>query len=508
MTLTHRTIKAGSWQLVAVVAKGVLQLLVLAVLARYVLPREFGYIAMANMVMIFVDMFADAGIGPAIIQKEELTEKHIRAGFFLSIILGTFFVLILWLCAPLIATFFKAESLISIIRWIAVSALITKIGIVSRSRIEREMRFDILMWIDVGSYVFGYALVGILMAMHGSGAWAIVVGKLTQCCLQTACLLFIRPGSLRPFIIGSEYKELLTYGGGLTLTRVFDSIASQGDYFIIGHFLGSTSLGFYDRASSIMSMPGQHLNLVLDKALFPAMSQVQSQAGRLEKAYFTSTSIVSTALIPLTVLMFLIAPEIIYTLLGPNWSASIWPFRILLLTIVCRIFITISDTLVRATGAVYASAVRKAITALVIISFSWVGTFFGLKGVAIAVDIANVIGYILMIQLSKSIVRFRLKDYFKLYTHGIIIGSLLLLTILPIVTTVRQLTSSNMMFLCVVLGSSVISVLLIVSFVPSLLGESLVGIINNTLTSLGIRVRIQLFRPVLVCESQTNLAGE
>jgi O-antigen/teichoic acid export membrane protein len=481
MSLSQRTIKAGTWQLTAVVTRAVLQLVVLAILARYVLPNEFGYIAMANMVMVFIDMFADAGIGPAIIQKKELTDNHINAGFFLSVILGMMFFSILWLGAPIIAGFFKADNLVSIVRWVGVSALITKLSSVSRARIERDMRFDILMWIDTSSYLFGYALVGIVIAVMGYGVWAIVAGKLVQCTLQTVCLLAIRPNPVKPVFSRNEYKELLTYGGGLTFARIFDNIASQGDYFVIGRFLGSTPLGFYDRASSIMAMPGQYLNLVLDKTLFPAMSQIQSQKKRLEKAYFLSTSIVSTLLIPITILMYLMAPEIIATLLGPNWSASILPFRILLITVIFRIFMNISDTLVRATGAVYASAARKAVLAFLIIFGSWIGHFWGLSGVAIAVDVAIFIGYTMMIQLSIKIIGCNLIDYLKIYKHGLMLGCILCLIMSPIVTLLRLYMNSQFLVLLTTLLCSSSLMIAIMMLFPRLLGESVRVFIDHSI---------------------------
>jgi len=473
MNLTQQTIKAGYWQLLAVIARVILQLMVLAVLARYVFPEEFGYLAMANIAIIFIDMFADAGIGSAIVQKEELTEKHIRAGFFLSIFLGIFFVLILWFSAPFIAMIFKVEDLIKIIQWIGLSVLVTKIGSVSRSRIERDMRFDILMWVDVGSYLFGYALIGILLAVQGFGVWSIVAGKITQSFLQTGGLLIIKPHSVKPLFSAQEYKELLTYGGGLTLARIFDNIASQGDYFIVGRFLGSASLGFYERASSLMSMLGQYLNLVLDKALFPAMSQVQNHIKKLEKAYFTATNIISTVLIPLTILTFLLAPEIIAVLLGPQWKTTITPFRILLLTAVFRICMSVSDTLVRATGAVYASALRKAILVFFILLGSWIGHFWGLYAVAAAMDIAIIIGFILMLHLSITILKCKLRDYLKIFKNGFLIGGLLLLITFPIASILRYYCAEyNFLILFTTAATGCCITILVLLLFPGLLGKS------------------------------------
>ena len=481
MNLSQQTIRAGSWQLAAVASKVVLQLLVLAVLARYVSPKEFGYIAIANMVMVFIEMLAEAGIGPAIVQKKDLTGEHIKAGFTLSVGFGILFVSLLWISAPFISRFFQSENLVSIIRYFGLSLLITKLSLVSRSRIEREMRFDTLMKVDVFSYLFGYALAGIVMAVMGYGVWAIVVGKLVQCCLQTASLLVKRPVSIIPAYSISAYKDLLTYGGGLTLVRIFDSIASQGDYFIIGRFLGSSSLGLYERASSIMGMPGQYLSSVLDKSLFPAMSQVQEESKRLENAFFTASIIVSTFLIPVSVLMIFVAPEIIAVLLGPNWSESILPFQILSVTVVFRIFINISDTLVRATGAVYPSAVRRGIFAFLIIVFSWIGQFGGLIHVAVAINIAVFIGYLLMLHLSVKIIQFKMSDYLKIVLNGFIIGSILLVVIFPLVTVLRMFMTQKIVILAITVACSCLLTVSVLVLFPRLMGRLGVEFIGNVI---------------------------
>jgi O-antigen/teichoic acid export membrane protein len=493
MSLTKRTIKAGSWQMTSVASKACLQLFVLAVLARYVSPEEFGYIAMANMVMVFVEMLAEAGIGPAIIQKKDLLEEHIRAGFALSVLFGTSVVLLLWISAPLVAVFFHTESLVGVIRAIGFSVLITKISTVSRSRIERDMRFDILMGVDVLAYLFGYALVGVIMAVHGYGVWAIIAGRLTQCGMQTISLLVIRTIPMKPVFFLRPYKDLLMFGGGLTLVRIFDNIASQGDYFIIGRFLGSTSLGFYERASSVMAMPGQYLSFALDKALFPAMSQVQSQAKRLENAYFTATNIISLLLIPMSVLMIIIAPELIVTLLGPNWSESILPFQILSMTVVFRIFINISDTLVRATGAVYASAARRAALALMILVSCWIGQANGLTGVAIAMNLSILLGYLLMVHLSIKIIHFKLADYLNLLKNGFIIGGILLLAIYPLVTFLRMYVGHPAIVLAIsIIFSAVLMILVLFSW-PVLLGKSGSGFLYQLMQMMHLEKYVHRF---------------
>jgi len=471
MSLTRKTVRAGVWQLVSIIVRIVAQLGVIAVLARHISPKEFGLIALANMVLIFVEMFAEAGIGPAIIQKKDLRPEDVRVGFTLAVILGTLFVAILWLVAPLVAGFFEAESLVDIIRWLGLSILIIKFGMIGRSLIERDMRFDILMFVDVGSYVVGYAGVGITLAVLGYGVWAIVAGKLTQCCLQSICLYALRPHPVRPVFSIEEYKKIATYGGGLTICRFFDNISSRGDYFIVGRFCGVDLLGFYDRAASIMGMPGQYLGYVLDKVLFPAMSQIQDESARLENAYSMSIGIVNLILFPMSVFMFIIAPELVLVLLGPKWTNIVVPLRILLVTLNLRICVNLSDTLVRAVGAVYASAIRKVVFAFLIIFGSWIGHYWGIAGVAVAVDIAFVINYGLMIRLSIKLVKGGLGNYIQRAKNGYIIGGILLAVSFVSCSILRLYVDSAILILCGTTICSGLFVLLIVFLFPGILGE-------------------------------------
>ena len=219
-------------------------------------------------------------------------------------------------------------------------------------------------------------------------------------------------------------------------------------------------------------MPGQYLNSVLDKVLFPAMSQVQDQPERLSKAYFAANDVICALLMPLTALMLITAPEIVSLLLGPGWHAAVLPFRILLVILTCRILISISDTLVRATGAVYASAARKAILAVLIIVGSLTGRHWGLPGVAVSVDISLLIGFFMMLKLSGDILGYKLTDCLQVYRHGIMLGLALAVFIFPVTLLLRFYNSPGFLVLGVAVLCSAAILLLITLFLPKMLGKA------------------------------------
>ncbi len=473
MNLTQKTFTAGKWQLTSMVVQTAVQLCLLGILGRYVSEVEFGIIMIATGVLLFIEMFAEAGMGPAIIQKKDLRTEHVRAAFALAVILGALFVIALWLVAPLLGLFYKSEALVDVIRWLGLSVFIIKFGMISRSLTERDMHFRTLMWIDVGSYVFGYATVGITMAIMGYGVWSIVAAKLAQCVLQSVALFASRPHSIKPVFSTSAYKRIVKYGGGLVLARFFGYMASQGDRFAVGRFCGLGLLGFYGLAATVMVMPGEKLGYLLDKILFPAMSKIQDHSKRLENAYLTAIGLVNLILFPLSVLMFVAAPEIISVLLGPRWEQAILPLRILVITLSLRISVNLSDTLIRAMGAVYASARRKAVFAFLIILGSWIGQRWGIAGVAVAVNVAVVVEYALMTQLSIKLISGSLNTYLLKFKDGYIVGGLLLLISYPIISVLRIYSDISLVVLSITCVCSMVLLLVVMLFLfPSILKNS------------------------------------
>jgi len=499
MSLTKKTIKAGTWQLISVVVKVFVQLFVIAILARHIPLRDFGLIALANMVLVFVEMFAEAGIGAAIIQKKILTNEDIRVGFTLSVLSGIIFVVVLWLISPLVAKFFKMEYLNNVIKWLGLSILFIKFGTISRSLLERDMRLDKLLLVDVGSYIFGYAPVGIGMAILGYGVWSIVIGKLVQSFMQSVFLFLACSHSTKPFFRIKECRDIGIYGGGLTIARFFDNIASQGDLFIVGRFCGVSLLGIYERSVSLTTMPGQYIGQIIDKAMFPAMSIVQDDSVKLQNAYLRTVSIVSMILVSSSILMFLVAPELIEFLLGPKWIDAIVPFRILVIMLNFRIAANLSDVLVRATGKVYASAKRKVVFAFLVILGSWIGQHWGIIGVAIFVNIAILTNYFMITQLSIKLMKLKFLCYFRNFKDGYIVGGVLLFISFPIISLLRFYFDSSFVVLFVgCIASILILFVTIVYFSPALFDNSvfwflfqIMGVKSWKLPLVGKRIKLR-----------------
>lgn len=404
MSLTRKTLVAGGWKLLAVASKAVAQLVVLGVLARFVLPEAFGVVAIAMVVVAFGTMFSQIGLGPALIQRAEITSTHIRVGFTSSIILAVGISALTWFLAPLGGVFFREPTVVPVLRALGLSFVLLSFGLVAKSLLERELEFRRILYAELGSYLVGHAAVGITLAVMGYGVWALVGATLAQNLLQSLLFLSLRPHDMRPSLAGRELRDLVSFGGGLALSRLFHLLGNYGDNLVVGRMLGAQALGLYGRAFQIMNVPVTHLGNVIDSVMFPAMARIQSERARLGDVFIRSLGIVNLLLVPVGILGILLAPEIVAIILGPNWESAIVPLQWLMLAASFKGSVRMCDSLARATGAVYRSAVRKAVYAVAIIGGTWAGHFFGLNGVAMGVTAAVFVVYLLMLHLGLSLV--------------------------------------------------------------------------------------------------------
>ncbi|MCT8139014.1 lipopolysaccharide biosynthesis protein [Anaerobacillus sp. CMMVII] len=395
--------------------QAILQIIVLIILARLLTPEDFGLVAAALIVVNFSDIFSKLGIGPAIVQRPILEERHIRTGFTISLLFGTCLIGIIFLLAPFIAGFFRIEELTSVLYIISLVFPLKGLSMVAESLLQRELRFRWLASIQVLSYAIGFGLVGIILALMEFGVWALVGATIAQTVVKCIILIVVSPHSKLLQIELNAFKELMYFGFGFTAGRISNFAALQGDNLVVGRWLGAEALGLYGRAYQLMAMPVTLFGQVLDKVLFPAMAKVQDEPKRLVTAYRRGVALIALIVLPVSVIMFILAPEIIDLLLGPSWTGVVVPFQILAVGMLFRTSYKMSESLARATGAVYRRAWRQGVYAFLILVGTWIGQHWGLNGVAVGVLVALAFNFSIMAHLSLSIIPMNWKSFFS--TH-------------------------------------------------------------------------------------------
>ena len=388
-----------AWMIYGKVAFAILQLIILGLLARLLSPADFGVIAAAEVVIGFSAIVSQLGLGPALVQRSELDDRHIETAFSASVLLGVVLGAIIWFGASLASQFLHMPAMVPVLHVLAWVFPLQGMQTVASSLMSRELRFRWLANLDVITYAIGYGLIGVTTALLHWGVWALVAAQMTQTLLKTIVLLSQYPPRFRRFADRAAFGDLMYFGGGFTIARIANYVALNGDDMTVGRFLGPTALGYYGRAYALMSAPAYGFGTVLDAVLFPAMAKVQDDARRLSTAYRRGVALIALLVLMPSVVIVLLAPELIQVALGPKWMAVVPPFRILGIGMLFRTSYKMSDSITRSTGAVYRRAGRQFAYAGLVLLGAWIGQHWGIAGVAWGTLGALTVNFALMAQL-------------------------------------------------------------------------------------------------------------
>ena len=455
-SLAHRTVGGLGWMFLNAGGQIVLQIGVLAVLARLVSPSEFGLVAAATVTITLAEILADGGIRAALIQRARIDAEHIRAAFTLTLTLSVTVWIAVVLAAPAIATLLRLPSLTPLLRVAALTFVIRSMT-VGDYLLARRMQFRALATIELSSFA-GYAVVAVVLASRGWGAWALIDGQIAQAVIYTVLLWIVAPHPWRPCVARRPAGDLLSYGGGQFLGRLGDWMAMQGDNFVVGRTLGAESLGLYARAYAMMSLPANLFGQVANEVLFPAMASVQHEKAKLRIAYRHSVGVLALLALPASIVVAIMANEVVLVLLGPTWVPLEAAFSVMVFGMLFRTSYKLSDSLARATGAVYRRAWRQGVFAATVVVGAYLGHGWGIRGVAIGVLGALTTNFFLMAHLSLRLVEMSWRAFAIAHVPAIVLSVALLATVGPTTLFLRSVATPPVLIL---ISGSVVAVLVV-----------------------------------------------
>ncbi len=451
-SLTSQALSGMAWTAGANMANALLKVLVLIVLTRLLTPEDFGVVSAALIVIGFSEIFMQLGLGAALVQRRDLEPRHTQTAFASSLLLGCMLGGMVWLFAPYLAKFFHIDRIhhsVEVLRALAWLFPLRGLATVAGCLVQRDLRFQWLARRDVVSYGLGYGLVGVSLAVAGWGMWALVAAQLAQAALQVLMLVPIHPPSLRPLPSWTALRELLDFGLGQTASRIASFFANQADNVVVGRALGPVALGVYTRAYQLMAVPATLFGDVLDRVLFPTMARVQDDATRLANAYLRAVAWIALVMLPTGVVLAVVAPEFIAVVLGAKWGEVVGPFQAFAFALLFRTSYKMSDSLARATGAVYRRAWRQGLYAALVLVGATVGTHWGLIGVAYGVLAALAANFFLMAHLSLGLANLTWRRFGEAHVPAILCAMLAGTLALVTMTILRSNVASPLLRLMV-----------------------------------------------------------
>jgi PST family polysaccharide transporter len=476
------------WQNIYIVANALLIIISITTLSRLLPPSDFGLMAVALIFVNLSSILSQIGVGQAIVQREVISEQHVRVGFTLSVILGVLLMHLLIIFAKSISVVFNDLRLSEILYWVAFSFFFSSASSVSEGILTRELQFRTLVKINLCSFAIGNVLTSIILALAGLGVFSLAIGIVLQSAIKFFLCYFATMHSIKPLLKNKELKELMYFGGGFTIARLFNYGATQGDNFILGLYANPTFLGLYNRAYQIMMLPVTYIGSSVEKLIFPLMSRRQSDMVKLRHTYLIGTSLTCFFVAPISAIIFINSDTLVNVLLGPQWGETVKPLEILSLSIIFRTTYKIGDSLAKSVGAVYARSVREGIYFLCIIASTILGLNWGLTGVAIGVFASITINFIMTLMMSMKILELNWSQILKPYLSGLI---LLLISII-LSYCLKHLLEPIVNELILLLLNSLLTLLLsliLYCFYPRLLDKENIIFIKGFLKMLPARIK-------------------
>ncbi|GKX67810.1 lipopolysaccharide biosynthesis protein [Inconstantimicrobium mannanitabidum] len=327
------------------------QLIINSVLARLLMPQEFGIIAVITVFIAFFNMLGDMGVGPAIIQNKSLKKKDISDIFKFTVVAAIVIAVGFALFSFFIAYFYENKIYIKLGFLLSISVFFSICNIVPNALIYKRQNFRLAGSINIIVNVF-IGIITITLAFNGWSYYSLVMDSILK-----SLFIFILTFKFSRIKIKKGYspesiKKIKQYSSYQFLFNFINYFSRNLDNILVGKFLGSSTLGYYDKAYKLMLYPVQNLTNVITPVLHPVLSEYQDQIEVIYESYIKVVKILAYIGVFVSAYCFFSSREIIRIMYGSNWDASIPIFRILSMTIIIQMILSSIGSIFQATGYV------------------------------------------------------------------------------------------------------------------------------------------------------------
>ncbi|MDA3878203.1 MAG: MOP flippase family protein [Halothiobacillus sp.] len=383
MTLRHRTFSAVRWTTVATVARALLQLAQVAVLARMLAPEDYGLMAMVSVVLGFASIFADMGVNSAYVQRQDVTQEQRSSLFWLNVGMSSALTLLMLVFSPLIAHFFGDDRLSPLLMLAASTFVISALGQQVRMTAEKALDFLPVVLLEVAAALLGFAA-AVTAAFAGWGVYALIWGAIVNAVAATVLAWLFLARGWRPMwrFRLDDVRSYLGFGGALVANNIVNEFNRSIDLLLGGRMLAATALGLYSLPRQLVFQIQGTVNPIITRVGFPLIAQVQDDIPRVRAIYLKTLNMIASTNAPLYVGIAFFAPEVVRIMLGDKWLAAADLLRLLALWGFLRSTGNPVGSLLLGMGRADLSLKWNLAMLFVVPPLLWVGSQFGTMGLA------------------------------------------------------------------------------------------------------------------------------
>lgn len=390
----EKATRAGAWSALDIALRQGVQFLVSVVLARLLMPADFGVIALLSFFTSLSVTFIQGGLSMALVQRQDTTVEEESAVFWCnlgaSVVFGAIFIAI----APALAEFYEQPMLRPLMFVAAAQVVLSALGAVQTALITRSLRFDQLTKTGIFASLLSGA-VGIGAAVSGMGVWALAAQLLTGSLAGTAALWWV--STWRPILRVrlQAIRRLVRFGLHISASSVFEVLYTNGFLLVIGKIYSVADLGIWNRATSVTSLPTTVMSQIIGRIALPLFAERASDPDALRRGFRTALGLSMFLSLPLMAGLGTLSELVIAALFGPKWAeaAPIMSVTVLSGMLIPLQVLNLNLLLAMGDSARYLRIeIWKKVLGIPIVG---TGCFFGLMGIAWAALAISIVAYIL-----------------------------------------------------------------------------------------------------------------
>lgn len=322
VNIKQETLSGVKWVMLEKYSVQIIQFLLSIVMARLLMPSDFGTIGMIGIFFAISNTFIDSGLGGALIRKKECSYKDYSTIFWFNLSTSLMCYIVLFIISPWVANFFHIQVLSSILRVQSVTLIINSMAIVQSVMLTKNLNFKAIARINLTNSILS-GIAGVIFAYCGFGVWAIVYQTVLYSLFNVIALNLYNKWVPRYGFSKASFHEMFAYGSKMLVSGLLNTFYSNLTPLIIGKFYKPSDLGYYNRGTGLASLPVQNISGVLQQVTFPILSKLQDDDSHLISVYHKYIASTSMLIFFCCSLLAAIGKPLVLIIYSEKWAACI-----------------------------------------------------------------------------------------------------------------------------------------------------------------------------------------
>ncbi|MBN1066203.1 lipopolysaccharide biosynthesis protein [Clostridium botulinum] len=408
-----------------------IQFIIQIILARILLPSDYGIIALISIFITIANVFVQSGFNTALIQKKDANEEDFSSVFYLSLLIAIVLYVVIFFASPYIAHFYKTPELKYVLRVLSMTLIFGAFNSIQNAVIARKMEFKKLFASSLGAIILS-GIIGILLAYVGFGVWALVAQQLVNQLSVTVILWFTvkwRPKLIFSF---SRIKQLFSYGWKLLVSSLIDTLYMNLRSLIVGKIYSPSMLGYYNRGDQFPQLIVSNINGSIQSVMLPTLSTQQDNKQKVKELVRRSIVTSSFLLFPMMIGLAVVGEPLIKIILTDKWLPCVPFMQIFCLSYALWPIHTANLQAINALGRSDIFLKLEIIKKVLGITILIISMFLGVYAIAVGTLISGIISTFINAHPNLKLLNYSYKEQIKDIMPSLLISIVMGTTIYPI----------------------------------------------------------------------------